>query len=123
MQANSSSQGINYDMNFANGSLRPTRLLITTLHVVPIASKERTGFSEEVSSPNGDLMVRFCGSTENVRSPDFSSAMASDRDLLQRAPGRVCSGLLLSNAINLKLLTPRVSSTIIQDVFPYVPMD
>jgi hypothetical protein len=52
------------------------------LHVVPIASKERSGFSKEVSSPNGNLMVRFCGSTENVRSPHISSAMATDSNLL-----------------------------------------
>jgi hypothetical protein len=45
------------------------------LHVVPIASKEQSGFSKEVSSPSGNLMVLFCGSTENVRSPDISSAM------------------------------------------------
>ncbi|KAI0265236.1 hypothetical protein BGY98DRAFT_1181612 [Russula aff. rugulosa BPL654] len=32
---------------------------------VPIASKEPSGFSKEVSSPNGNPMVRFCGSTEN----------------------------------------------------------
>jgi hypothetical protein len=108
VQAQSSSQGINYDRTFANGSLRPIPLLTTTLHVVPIASKEPSGFSKELSSPNGNLMVRYCGSTENVRSPYISSPMAADTHLLQRAPERAYSGLLLSNTVNLelKLLTP-----------------
>jgi hypothetical protein len=64
-------QGTNYDRTSSDGSLRRIRLLATILRVVPIASKERSGFSKEVSSPNGNLMVRFCGSTENVRSPDI----------------------------------------------------
>src|SRR5882762_4672773 len=75
VQTQASTQGINYDRTFANGSLRRIHRLTTTLHVVPIAGKERTGFSKEVSSPNGNLMVRFCGSTESVRSPDISSTM------------------------------------------------
>jgi hypothetical protein len=78
VQAQSSAQGINYDRTFANGSLRRTPLLTTTLHVVPIASKQRSGFSKEVFSPNGNRMARSCGSTENVRSPDISSAKAAD---------------------------------------------
>jgi hypothetical protein len=75
-------QGTNYDRTFSDGSLRRIRLLATILRVVPIASKERSGFSKEVSSPNGNLMVRFCGSTENVRSPDISSSMVADTYLL-----------------------------------------
>jgi hypothetical protein len=82
VQAQSSSQGINYDTTFANGSLRRIRLLIKTLHVVLILNKERSGFSKETSSPNGNPMVLFCGSTENVRSPDISNAMAADTHLL-----------------------------------------
>jgi len=46
------------------------------LHVARIANKERSGFSKEVSSANGNPMVRFCGSTENVRSPEISNATA-----------------------------------------------
>jgi hypothetical protein len=106
VQTQASSQGINYDRTFGNGSLRRIRLLTTTLHVVPIASKERIGFSKGVSSPNGDPMVRFCGSTENVNSFYISSAMAAESHHLQRAPGRAYSGLSLSNIVNLKLLTP-----------------
>ena len=73
VQTQASSQGTNYNRIFANGSLRQIRLLTTILHVVPIASKEPSGFSKEVSSPNGNPMGRFCGSTENVRSPDIPS--------------------------------------------------
>ena len=82
VQTQTSSQGTNYGRNFANGSLHRIRLLIRTLHMVPIASKQRTGFSKEVSSPSGNPMVRFCGYTENVRSPDISSAMAADTHFL-----------------------------------------
>ena len=82
VQTQASSQGTNYDRTFSDGSLRRIRLLTTILHVVPIASKEPSGFSKEVSSPNGSLMVRFCGSTENVRSPDISSSMVADTHLL-----------------------------------------
>src|ERR1700679_3482870 len=82
VQSQLSSQGINYDRTFANGSLRRIRLLTTTWHVAPIASKQRSGFSKEVSPPNGNPMVRCCGSTENVRSPIISSAMAADSHLL-----------------------------------------
>jgi hypothetical protein len=82
VQAQVSEQGIKYDATFANGSLRRILLSTTTLLVVLIASKERSGFSKKVSSPNGNLMGRFCGSTENVRSHDISSAMATDSHLL-----------------------------------------
>jgi len=82
VQAQASEQGANYDVTFANGSLRRILLLTTTLHVVPIASKERTGFSKEVSSPNGNPMGRFCGSMENVRSPVISNTVAADSPLL-----------------------------------------
>jgi hypothetical protein len=74
VQAQASVQGINYDRTFADGSLRRIRLLTTTLRAAPIASEQRSGFSKKVSSPNGNPMGRFCGSTENVRSPDFSRA-------------------------------------------------
>jgi hypothetical protein len=74
VQANESLQGINYDKTFADGSLPRIPLLTTTLPVAPIASKQRTGFSKEVSSPNGSPRARFCGSTENVRSSDLSGA-------------------------------------------------
>jgi len=106
VQTQASSQGTNYDKTFTNGSHRRIHLLTTTLPVVPIASKEQSGFSKEVSSPTGNPMVHFCGSTENVRRPDISSAMAADNHLLQRAPGRAYSGLSLSNTVNLELLTP-----------------
>ena len=82
VQTQASSQGTNYDRTFSDGSLRRIHLLTITLHVVPIASNEPNGFSKEVSSPNGSPMVRFCGSTENVRSPDISSAMPADTHLL-----------------------------------------
>ena len=72
-QTQASSQGTNYDRTFLDGSFHRIRLLTTTLHAVPIASKEPSGFSKEVSSPNGNPMVHFCGSTENVRSSDISS--------------------------------------------------
>jgi len=72
VQAKASAQGINYDRTFAGGSLPRIPLLTTTLPVVPIASKQLSGFSKEVSSTNGNPMGHFCGSTENVRSPDLS---------------------------------------------------
>ena len=74
VQAEPSSQGINYDRTLAGGSLRRIPLLTTTSRAVPIISKQRTGFSMEVSLPNGSPMVHFCGSTENVRTPDLSRA-------------------------------------------------
>src|SRR6266852_5631006 len=67
VQAKPSLQGINYGRTFADGSLRRIPLLTTTLPAAPIASKQRTGFFKEVSSPNGNPMAHFCGSTENVR--------------------------------------------------------
>jgi len=76
VQSQASLQGTNYDRTFANGSLHRIRLSTTILHVVPIASKERIGFSKEASSANGNPMGRFCGSTENVRSLDNSSVTA-----------------------------------------------
>ena len=82
VQTQASSQGTNYDRTFSDGSLRRIRLLTTILHAVPIASKEPSGFSKEVSSPNGNLMVRFCGSTESVRSPDISSSMTAETHVL-----------------------------------------
>jgi hypothetical protein len=82
VHAKSSLQEINYDKTFADGSLPRIHLLTTTLPAVPIASKQRTGFSKEVSSPNGNPMAHFCGSTENVRSPDFPDPMAADSHLL-----------------------------------------
>ena len=69
--AKPSLQGINYDRTFADGSHPQIPLSITTLPVAPTASKQRTGFSKEVSLPNGNPMAHFCGSTENVRSPDI----------------------------------------------------
>jgi hypothetical protein len=74
VQAKTSLQGINYDKTFTNGSLHRIPLLTTTSPVVPIASKQPSGFSKEVSSPNGSPAAHFCGSTENVRSPDLSRA-------------------------------------------------
>ena len=82
VQTQASSQGINYDRTFADGSLHRIRLLTTTLHVVPIASKKQGGFLKGVSSPNGNPMVLSCGSTENVRSPYIFSALAADIHLL-----------------------------------------
>ena len=76
MQANPSLQGTNYDRTFVDGSLPRIPLLTTILPAPPIASKQQAGFSKEVSSPNGNPMARFCGSTENVRSPDLSRADA-----------------------------------------------
>ena len=64
---------VNYDRIFADGSLRRIRLLTTTLPAVPIANKQRSSFSKEISSPNGNPTGHFCGSTENVRSPDLST--------------------------------------------------
>ncbi len=72
--ANASLQGINYGRTFADGSLRRIPLLTTTLPAAPIASKQRTGFSKEASSPNGNPMAYFCGSTENVRASDLLRA-------------------------------------------------
>jgi hypothetical protein len=73
-QAKASLQGINYDRTFAGGYLRRIPLLTTILPAVPIASKLLSGFSKEGSLPNGNLVAHFCGSTENVRSPDLSGA-------------------------------------------------
>ena len=81
VQTQASSQGINYDRTFANGSLRRIHLLTTTLHVVPIASKERSGSSKGVSSPNGKPMGRFCGSTGSVCSFEISTPMTTDSRL------------------------------------------
>ena len=72
MKANLSLQGINYDRTFVNGSLHRIPLLTTILPAPPIASKQPSGFSKELSSANGNPMGRFCGSTENVRYPDLS---------------------------------------------------
>jgi hypothetical protein len=74
MQAKPSLQGINYDTIFTDGSLRRIPPLTTTLPAPPIASKQQSGFSKEVSSPSGNPMGHFCGSTENVRSPDLFRA-------------------------------------------------
>ena len=77
MQAKAFLQGIKYDRTFGDGSLPRIHLLTTTLLVVLIASKQRTGSSKEVSSPNGNPMGHFCGSTESVRSPDLFRACGS----------------------------------------------
>src|SRR5258708_3227117 len=82
VQTQASSQGTNYARTFAGGSLRRIRLSTTTLPVVPITRKNLSGFSVGVSSPNGSPMPHFCGSTENVRSPDLSSATDADAPLL-----------------------------------------
>ena len=82
VQAQASSQGINYARTFSNGSLRRIRQLTTPLPVVPITRRYRSGFSVGVFSPNGSPMDRFCGSTENVRSPHLSSATDADAHLL-----------------------------------------
>jgi hypothetical protein len=74
VQAKASLQEINYDMTFADGSLRRIPLLTTTLPAPPIANKQRTGFSKEVFSLNGNPMAHFCGSTESVRPSDLSRA-------------------------------------------------
>ena len=74
VHAKSSLQGINYNRTFVDGSLPRIHLLTTTLPAAPTASKQRNGFFKEVSSPNGNPMARFYGSTENVRSPDLSRA-------------------------------------------------
>ena len=74
MQAKAFLQGIKYDRTFGDGSLPRIHLLTTTLLVVLIASKQRTGSSKEVSSPNGNPMGHFCGSMGNVRSLDLSRA-------------------------------------------------
>ena len=74
MLAKVTSQGINYDTTFADGSLHRIPLLTTTLPAALIASKQPSGFSKEVSSPNGNLAAHSCGSMERVRSPDLSRA-------------------------------------------------
>ena len=74
VQAKTSLQEINYDTSFADGSLRRIPLLTTTLPAAPIASRQPSGFSKEVYSPNGNPTAHFCGSTENVRSSDFLRA-------------------------------------------------
>jgi hypothetical protein len=76
VQAKPSLQGINYVRTFAGGSLRRIPLLTTILPAAPIASKQRIGFSKEVSSPNGNPMAHSCGSMENVRSIGLSTADA-----------------------------------------------
>ena len=61
----------NYDRTFANGSIRRIRLLTTTLHVVPIASKEPSVFFQESIFTEwkfNDSLLWL-----NVRSPDISS--------------------------------------------------
>jgi hypothetical protein len=85
------------------------------LHVVPIASKNPSGFSKEVSSPNGNPMVRFCGSTENVRSPDISSLttlMTTSCSRLREERSLVCPYQTPSTFV----IHLQVSSTIIQDI-------
>jgi hypothetical protein len=101
VQTQPSSQGTNYARNFARGSLRRIRLLTTILPVGPITRKHLSGFSVGVSLPNGSLMPHFYGSTENVRSPNLSSATDADAHLLKRALGRAYSGLSLSNTVKL----------------------
>ncbi len=82
VQTQASSQGTNYARSFTGGSLRRIRLLTIILPVVPTTRKHLSGFSVGVSSPNGSPMPHFCGSTENVRSPDLSSATDADAPLL-----------------------------------------
>ncbi len=82
VEVQASSQGTNYARTFSNGSLCQIRLLTTTLPVVPITRKQRSGFSMGVSSPNGSPMARFCGFTGNVRSSDLPSATVADDHLL-----------------------------------------
>ena len=74
MHAKPSLQGTNYDTTFEDGFLRRIPLLIITLPAALIASKPQSGFSKEVSSPNGNPKDHFYGSTENVRSRDLSRA-------------------------------------------------
>jgi hypothetical protein len=82
VQTKKSLQGINYNRTFADGSLRQIPLLTTILPAAPIASKQPTGSSKEVSSPNGNPMGHFCGSTENVRFSDLSrEPMVTDTHL------------------------------------------
>jgi hypothetical protein len=70
MEAQPPLQGTSYDRTFSDGSLRPIRPPITTLLVVLTIREQQSGFSKEVSSRNGKPLVRSCGFTENVRSPD-----------------------------------------------------
>jgi hypothetical protein len=82
---------------------------------MPIASKQRSGFSKEICLPNGNPMGRFCGSTENVRSPGISSAttlMATSYSGLWEERTLVCP----YKHRQLRVTHLLFSSTIIQDV-------
>ena len=67
MQAHSS-QGINYDRIFVDGSRHQIHLQITISHATPITRERRPGFSKEGCIRNGSHQVpsRYSGSMENV---------------------------------------------------------
>ena len=67
IQAQSSSQGVNYDTIFVDGSLHQIRRRIITLHVVLITREPQPGFFKAAYIMNGNLHLRFSGSMENVR--------------------------------------------------------
>jgi hypothetical protein len=115
LQAQASSQGTNYDRTFSDGSLHRIHLLTTTLRVVPITREQRSGFAKEVSSPNGNPMGRFCGSTESVRSPDLSGAAAADSHPLAGSGKSVLWFVAIKNR-HPCVIYRRLSSTIIQDI-------
>ena len=69
MQAQSSSQGVNYDRISVDGSRHQIHLRITISRVTPITREQRPGFSKERRIKNGSQRVpsRYSGFKGNVR--------------------------------------------------------
>ena len=72
MQAQSSSQGVNYDRISVDGFPHQIHLRITISRVVPITRERRPGFSKEARIKNGSQQIpsRYSGFMENVRRSD-----------------------------------------------------
>ncbi len=69
MQAQPSSQGINYDRSFVVGSRHQIHLRITISRATPITRELRPGFSKEGRTRNGSQQIpsHYSGFMGNVR--------------------------------------------------------
>src|SRR5713101_7461755 len=76
MQAQSSSQGINYDRIFVDGSRHQIHLRITISRATPITMERQPGFLKEGRIKNGDQQIpgRYSGFMENVCPPCHPAA-------------------------------------------------
>ena len=67
VEAQATSQEINYDRTFGDGFPHRIRLQTITLHVVLITKEQQPGSFKVAYSVNGNLLVRFSGFMVNVR--------------------------------------------------------